>query len=53
MVCKIGMAGTNIHYQSIDVAQKFIQLFEKVAACLILNGKGGCDEARINNLVRS
>ena len=48
MVCKIGMAGTDIHYQSIDVAQKFIQLFEKVAACrLILNGKGECDEARI------
>ena len=30
------MEGTDIHYQSIDTAQKFIQLFEKF------------DEARIN-----
>ena len=43
------MAGTDIHYQSIDIAQKFIELFEKFAAChLMLNGKGEFDEARIN-----
>ena len=43
------MAGTDIHYQSIDFAQKLIQLFEKFAACnLMLNGKEEFDETRIN-----
>ena len=43
------MAGTDIHYQSIDIAQKFIQLFEKFMAChLMLNGSNEFDEERVN-----
>ena len=41
------MEGTDIHYQSIDIAQMFIQLFEKFTAChLMPNGKEEFDEAR-------
>ena len=44
-----GWHGRNRHTLSLEIAQKFIKLFETFVAChLMLNGKEEFDEARIN-----
>ena len=46
---KIGMEGTVFHYQSIDIEQKCIRLFAKLAVgSLTLSRKNEFDEASIN-----